>query len=804
MSNERNDFSDFNEEENTTPIQQIIWKYLRYWPWFVGSAFITLLLAVVYLRYADNIYRTEAKVKIISDSNNANFSFDMYRMFSKSTVNIENETALFKSYRLSEQIVKDLKLNIQYFTSGKVKTRNVYDPPFIVSYGVANDSIQSTFQYKITITSKGFVLSNEQTGKSYKTNGYWMNAPVADFPITIQPSAKHNIQESVNNSFVVVLQPIKSTAMQLSNSFVVAQEGKDSDIVDLSISGKDGNHSEIVLNALIHAFENDGIKDKQEVYRRTINFVDGRFIYLLKELDSIEQSKKEYKTKNGLSFIQGDAEASIANKSLKENAVYDVQLQLSLAKMLNEVLEKQTDYDLLPANIGIQNATINTYVDSYNNTVLQYQKMQTTAGSKNPALQVVNNALSNLKKNINNSTNGYIQQLQTTIKKTEASERDAQGNFSSLPEKEKILRSIERQQNLKESLYLLLLQKKEEASISLAITVPNTKVIDYAITQLGPISPKRQQIYLASFLIGLLIPFGILFVIFFLDDKIHIVGDVEKIAKGIPVLAEIPNVMETSQGEQQKQEAFRTLVNNTNFITSFEEHNDGKVIFITSAKKGEGKTFVSYNLSRAYANLEKKTILIGTDFRNPQLHKHINTNRKDNKGLSNYLHNKSNNWREIITNTNEEGYSFDILLAGDIPPNPTLLLSNNRFANLLAELKKEYEIIILDTAPTLLVSDSLIISKYADTTLFVVRSGVTEKNLVQYAVKLNEEKKINNTGFVLNGVDYTNGYGYGYGYGYSYSYGYNYGYGYGYGLDEVKRKWYKQGFFAKFLKIIRK
>lgn len=802
MLKNKKDFSEFSEEKKPTPIYEIIGKYMQYWPWFIVSVIITMSLSMLYLRYSNNIYKTSASVKI-TEENSQNVSVDLSKIFTKSTINLENEKAIFKSYRLSEKLVKDFNLNIRYIYKGNIKESNNYTPPFLVSYKNSNDSIYENLKYTITITKTGYSIIDEKSGEKYNKNGYWMYNSVKKFPITIQPAANHNIMNSVGKSYIVSLIPIKAATLHLSNSISVGQTEKGSDIINLSITGPDGKHSELILNALIKAYEEDGIKDKQEVYRKTIAFVDDRFVKIKKELDSIEESKKVYKTSNDLSFLQNDATNSLTNKFAKDQVSYDLQLQMSLAKMLKEDLEKQSEYSLLPQNIGIQNATINTFVQDFNTNVLQFQKMRTTAGNNNPALQIVSNTLNNIKKNINNSTRGYIQQIQSTINKSEEAEKNAHSDFSKIPEKEKILRSIERQQNLKESLYLLLLQKREEASVNNAITNSNTKIIDYSITDSNPISPKRQTTYLTAFLLGLFIPFGIIFILFTLDDKIHKAGDVEKLSKGIPLLSEIPNVTETKDGLTQKIEAFRTLVNNTNFITPFDT-KEGKLIFVTSAKKGEGKTFVAYNLSSAYANLEKKTILVGTDFRNPQLHKHLQKNRNDIKGLSNYLHQSASEWRELLYRQKENDSEFDILLAGDIPPNPTLLLSSQRFKDLIEELKKEYDIVIFDTAPSLLVSDSLIISNNADTTLFVVRSEITEKRLVEYAVKLSEDKKINNVAFVLNGINFKNIYGYNYSYSYGYGYGYNYGYGYGYGLDEATKKWYHRGSLGSFVRIFSK
>lgn len=786
MNTDKNDYFDFIEEENPVQIKQVIGKYLGYWPWFLGTAVVALFIASVYLRYADVIYKTEAKVKLLTDKENTNFSLDVSKLFNKSNINLENEVALFKSVHLSEQVVKNLKLNVEYYFNGSVTSKKTYNSPFVVTYVEPENRLKSVLQYSITVTATGYTILDLKSGKSNATKGYWLNVPLPNFPITIHPALNQNIATSIDKNFTVVLNPITQSALQLSNSVQIDPEGKESDILAISLDGTDGAQSEMIINTLIQVFEEDGIKDKQEVSRRTIDFVDDRFVYLRKELDSIEISKKEYKKSNNLSFIQEDAGASILAKTAKEQAFYDIESQLLLAKLLTENIASQKVFELLPANIGIQNVTINQLVEGYNTSVLEYQKVHTSAGNNNPTLQVLVSALSNQKRNIINSVKGYQQQLQTTLAQSESAQRTAEGSFSSLPEKEKVLRSIERQQNLKESLYLLLLQKREEASINLAVTVPNTKIIDYAITKNGPIAPQRSKIFIGALFIGLLLPFGILFLIFKLDDKIHNAVDVENKTRSVPVLAELPSLSDTTDSTAQSIEAFRTLANNTNFITPMAENNEGSVIFVTSSIKGEGKTFVSYNLANAYAHLDKKVILIGADFRNPQLHKYLEQTRKAHKGFSNYLYDPAVQWQDLICKVEEEEFSFDVLLSGDIPPNPTLLLSNQRFAAVITELKKVYDLIIFDTPPTLLVTDTLIISKYADTTLYVVRSGITEKKLVTYSSKLNEDKKIINMGYVINDINFSSSYGYGYGY------NYNYGYGYGYGKEIEKKSWYKR------------
>jgi len=783
MNTDRNDYYDFIEDENPIDIKQLLGKYLRYWPWFALTVVVSLLLAYVYLRYADVVYKTEAKVRLLTDKENSSFSLDVSKLFTKSNINLENEITLFKSVHLSELVVEDLKLNVEYVYNSRVTSKKTYNPPFIVDYSKPADQLNTVLNYSIIVTKTGYVISDVTSGKTISVKGYWLNEPLPGFPFRIHPAANKNVVSSINEEYSIYIKPIRQSALHLSSAFQIAADSEDSDILTIALEGTDGSQSEVIINNLIQVFGEDGIMDKQEVSRRTIAFVDDRFLYLRKELDSIEISKKEYKKNNNLSFIQEDAGASILTKTEKEQALYNAESQLMLAKILTENSVSQKGFELLPANIGIQNTTISELVEGYNTTVLQYQKLRTSAGNTNPTVLVLVNNLTVQKKNLVNSVKGYQKQLQTTLTQSAAAQSLAANSFSSLPEKEKVLRSIERQQNLKESLYLLLLQKREEASINLAVTVPNTKVIDYAITKGGPISPQGSKIYLGAFLIGLLLPFGVLLIYFKLDNKIHDLNDVENKTRSVPVLAELPSMLNTEDSKNQSREAFRTLANNINFILPAASNDEGTVIFTTSSIKGEGKTFVSYNLANTYAQLEKKVILIGADFRNPQLHKYLDQTRKAQKGLSNYLHDAKLQWQDLVTKTENEA-PFDVLLSGDIPPNPTLLLSSRRFATFINELKKVYDVIILDTSPTLLVTDTLIISKYADTTLCVVRSGVTEKKLVTYSNKLSQDKKIINMGYVVNDIDFTNTYGYGY--------SYNYGYAYGYGFDMKSKSWYNR------------
>ncbi len=790
MQQTPNDFFDGLEEEPVN-YNQLIRKYLAYWPWFILSIVIAIAASVLYLRYTDPIYISQAKVKILSDKDKSNISLDISKLLNKSNVNLENDIALFKSYRLSEKVVQNLNLNVRYFGDGKIRSKEIFDSPFIVKFAFSENQFRRDLNYSITVTKTGYIIEDTYSGKKLTTNGFELVEASAQFPIVIFPNTQFESRVIPSTKFQVAITSITKSAKGLSAALEVEADGKESDIILIALKHPNGKQAQKIIDNLIKVFEEDGVKDNQLISKRTIDFVDERFKIIRNELNDIESNKKNYKRDNNLSFVEGDAALSIQTKSKKEQELFEIETQLLLAKMLKDNLSNQKNYELLPANIGIQNANVNDLVDRFNTSVLELDKLKSSAGSNNPSVQIGIRQLSEQRRNITNSVNSYYNQLLSTKEQSNKAQKTAEGSFTSLPEKERVLRDIDRQQNLKESLYLLLLQKREEASINLAITQPNTKIVDHAITDEIPVFPKNKIIFLGAFLLGLLVPFSILYVVFLLDNKIYVAADIEKINNNVPILGELPTFLNGTEVEEkesliQNLEAFRTLAHNAEFVTPFSESKQGKIFFVTSAIKGEGKTFVAFNLANAYALFNRKILIVGCDLRNPQLHKHLDESRKTNKGLTNYLYDGSLDWNDLVIKKQVDEYSFDVLLAGDIPPNPTLLLSSDRFEKLINESKTVYDIIIFDTPPTLLVTDSLIISKYADTTIYVTRSGKTEKELIKYSSKLSVDKKITNMGYVVNDIHFKRSYGYGY------NYSYNYGYGYGYGRDIESVSWLRR------------
>ena len=771
-------------------IKDILFRYLQFWKWFLAVAILSLSVAYTYLRYASDIYQTMAKIKILDNSKGGmKLPSDVAALFSNSKVNLDNEMEVLKSHRLLELVAKNLNLCTSYYSVGNIKTTELWkNKPFKVIWLDSKDNINTKkIAFEVKLQSKGYKIISENSnskqlflfGQKNKINGQ-------EFLLVLENRV--SISKLNDENFKVVRMPLDIVVENLSKTIQLASTAKLSEILSLVLTGENQDKSEAIINEIIDKFNQDGISDRQLVSQRTIDFVNDRFVDLSSELDSIETQKKVFKTENNLSYLQEDAKIAVSKKTLSEGDYYALETQIALAKLLEDTLKKDGPFELLPSNIGIENANINSLISDYNKVVLDRGKLLVSAGVKNPMVVEYSDKIVELKENILSSIRVLQKQLAVTIKNVNSLKQENSNTFSNIPTEEKILRSIERQQTIKESLYLFLLQKREEASVAKAITSPSIKVVDYAMTNYTPIAPKRSIIYLAALLIGLLIPFGIVYTLFLLDTKIHSRLDFDRLSPNIPVVAEIPFINEdhriiTKNDRSVLAESFRILRTNINYLVPIKKEGECPVIYTCSSIKGEGKTFVSLNLALTLSSLDKKVLLVGADLRNPQLHKYLKIN-KNRIGLSNYLYDPTTDWKNLINEKVFNNEYLSIIFAGVVPPNPAELLSNGRFEELLNILKKQYDYIVVDTAPTILVTDTLLISQFADLTVYVTRADFTDKKLLTYSKGLKEQGKLVNVSYVINNVGGEKGYSYGYKYSYGYTYGYNYGYGYGYGEDE--------------------
>ena len=754
--------------------------YLFFWPWFLLSIVLFILSTYFYLRYSQTIYQTTAVLQV-KDASSDPASFltaSKSPMFNFNSVKLDNFIAQIKAKQNLSSVVENLDLQTSVFRVGRIMES--------IAYG---DEIPFSIIFKSTsvFNKIGLELSPDNGTIEFKgiKKTFDLSEPLEteDFILIVN---KEILEE---RTFFINRSPDYKLINSLSNQIKVSSNSKTGDNIDITIEGSNPKRNESILNSLIDAFEKQQIKDKQKIFSLSIDFINERLVIIKNEIDSLSFQSIGFRSDNSIFSAEAQTSTALSSISTIDQQQFSLATQKALAESLKENLEGQDDFSLLPSNIGIESGNVNELVLSYNELVLERKNLLAGATTKNPLIIQISDQLNDFRRNIFTSINNYISSIDTSLGKFNEYKSRTSNEVSKIPGLEATLLGFERKFQIAEKLYLFLLERREEASISYESTLPNTRVINYAHTNLTPVAPKKQIIVLGSVLLALLIPFGVIYILKLIDTKIHTREDLEKLIPNLDVLGEIPFVEDIKTVNNSRgvfAESSRVIRSNISF--KLPEKENGSVILSTSSIKGEGKTITAFNTAASYVATGKKVLLIGADLRNPQVHKLLNIDRKSNTiGLSNLLSNPS-----IKFSSDYVKHSFlfdkpiDIMLSGPIPPNPAELLGSDTFSSLLANFKESYDYVIIDSAPLVLVSDTIPILKHADLVLYTMRANHTDKKLAPFINSLVNDKKVHNIGVVLNGIKAgaNSYYKYGYGYRYSYQYKYNYGYGYGYGADK--------------------
>ena len=788
--------------------RNLIYRYFSFWPYFLISNSIFLISAFIYLRYSNYEYLSISKLEVYDKAQDSEMALPTSTtIFNRSLINLQNEIGKLQSYKLHRNVVDKLGSNVKYYSSGKIKITENHSSEWITDYDldfkIDLKKVELLRIFEVQLLQKDLIISEVNLddeiiySKTFKGNSTKEENHDFPFELTINEFGLDSNSQKVFKIF-----PFEKITSNLQNSVVIS-EVNGSDQLELSLRYNNRKIADEYLNNLMIEFDKDGILDRQLGYKRTIDFVDTRSEILLKELQVIENQKQEFKEKKNFSDIKSDAAISVNQKINYNSEIFKEKYQKDLIEILeNEI--KQNKFKLVPVNIGIEDININKSVDEHNSLIKEWSRLSLIAGSNNQFFKNLTNQIESSYNNILSSINNFKEAIEINIKSLELKENEFNTFYKDIPENEKLLRSIERELEIKESLFLLLLQKKEEAAINYAVIKPSIKIIDYAKSSSNPVRPKKILIISSALFFGLFFPFATLYVHFAMDNKIHVRDDVEALfGSDIPLIGEIPflkedkfknNLIKNVPNSTRSTilESFRMVIANLKFL-SIKNKENSKVILVTSSVKGEGKTLVAANLTSCLAERNPKVILLGCDLRNPQLHKFFDLN-KDKRGITDYLYNNKMSLGDlddlIINKDFSDLTKYDFLLSGTIPPNPTELLASEKFNLMINHLKKSYDYIIIDSAPCLLVSDTFEISNVADFTLYVIRSNHTEKKLSDFIKDIKYTNKLNSINLILNSVGnsasygYKYGYQYGYKYGYRYGYSYNYGYGYGYGADK--------------------
>ncbi len=786
------ELQDFTEEkESNFDLKAEIFKYLAYWKWLLLGFLLGGLLAFLYNRYTIPKYYTEASLMILNENEGALAgalpSGGGILQLRDNT--LDNQIVSLRSKRLVEKVVKELNHNIFYYLEGNVIATEAYrSSPILIEFITPDSIIHKTSKtFFITpVSDTQYDLVDEQIGYQREHRiGEVITLDGLQFSIVPRATVGKASTFGKTRTVQINIVPVETMATYYSSAMTIGPKEKAADILSLGIVQPDNRKSEDFLNNLMIQFNEDGVADKRQVALNTTEFIQERLELITSELDSVEGGMADFKRENQFMDVASGAAKFQSKSSMAEQQIFDIELQLSIIRSVESRLNSGEDYSLLPTNLGIQEGGISGLISTYNALVLERNAYLRSATPENLVVQRITAQLDSLKANLRDNIASSINSLNIQRAELNQLERTAQGRFSTFPGMEKGMRGIERQQQIKEQLYLFLLQRREEAAIAFAVTSPVAKIIDPAYTFPNPVNPKPWIILVGGFLIGLILPLLILFVKFMLDSKVHHKGDLAPLIKNIPFIGEIPKI--EKDGEEVIQlndrsplaESFRILRTNLAYLMKAKNEDRGEVIFVTSTIKGEGKTFISYNLGRTLATTKKKVVIIGADIRNPKLHRYLDM-PMETTGLSDYLYNYEVTKNDIVSRSKDREIVVDLILSGTIPPNPAELFMSDRMEILLKDLSQEYDYVIVDTAPTMIVTDTLLISPLADTTLYVTRAGFTDKKLLEFPKELKQQGKLKGLALVLNDVDYSK-------FSYGSKYGYNYGYGYGYGVDKQSR-----------------
>lgn len=768
--------------ENSIDFSDQLKPYTTRWFWIVLSVIIALVCSYVYLRYTTQIYSASATIIIKDTQNGAGLSelgaFESIGVVGSNANSLDNEIQILKSRRIMNKVVLDLGLDIQMFKEGKIKELDLYNDHPISIKVVENGSVDSLKQRPqiayIKVLSDSSYQIKFSVESAYKEHRFGTLEKTGLNNFFVIPNRENEVFYRYFNQEVKVLikDPVQ-LARQLCAAIVIQEITKRGSVLELSIQDPVTKRAEDIISQLIKNYNLDALDDKNIVASNTARFIDERLANISIGLDSTEIRKQGFKQNYNLSNIEEENVLNLSQAEIYKSKLASINTDIQLLSYFKNYVKNTSSEATLPINVGIENPELSTIIEEYNNTTIAYNKLLESATLENPSVKGMSAKKQALRNTLNSSLQSYEKTLSLEKNQIASLAGQVGGKLALAPITERIDRDIERDRQIIESIYLFLLQKKEETAISLAVTAPKAKVVDQAYSSGVVISPSRSTIYLGGFAVGLIFPLILIYGITLLNNKIESRKDVEKVIPNIGILGEIPKLglRESDQivinDRSVLAESFRIVRTNLQFkLSTLSKLDRATRVLVTSTIKGEGKTFVSYNLAVTLANSGKKVVLVGGDVRNPQIHRYLNDKNKRISGVTEFLVGKTNEIKDSVRSV-ESVPNLDIVLSGTIPPNPAELWMQGRTNELFDQLDALYDIILIDSSPTILVTDTLLISNYADVTVYVARANHTDKPLLNYIKDLLSSNKLKNVAMVINDVKAMN-LGYGNKYGYSY------------------------------------
>ena len=780
------------QQEEEINLKEILFKYLSYWPWILGSVFVFALGGYFYVKSQINIFESTAAVLVKDDKKGGlGMSMDIFSDLGigGGNTNVYNEIEVFNSRTILRDVVRELRLQESVMLKTGAISKDVLfydDAPFSTSLSAIDfEEQEHSVRFDIEVNSNNTLeiketyslYPGEVLEKLHKDVSF--NTPFATSLGELQliaGNSRHQVKSG--DHYVLSVQTLEAAVDKVKVNLTIEAINKDASAIQIKHEGPLVPLNNAIINTIINKHEQRAIKDKNEVTESTSNFIKERMILIEMELSSVEDSSQAFKFKNRLIDVESDAANYLSKEGALEKSITESNIQLSLAEFMNEFIQKAKGYDeLLPANLGFEDASISSLTAEHNKLVLERNRLLQSSSAKNPMVANIDGQIAAIRASLKESLNKLKQSLELQINILKKQEAIYKGKLSNVPEFEREYREILRQQQIKETLYLYLLQKREENQIAMASTMGSVKVLDYAYSSREPVAPKKKIIFLGAILLGLILPVGVIYVRDLLNTKVTKKEDIEKL--GIPLIGQIPQnrtkdyLVAIKGNRNSVSEAFRILRTNMSFLLNA-ENTEGKVIFSTSTIAGEGKTFLALNLANTLAMTGKNVVLIGLDLRAPKIGAYLGETK--DTGVSDYIVDESMPINKILHSKRGDIY-FDFLLSGTIPPNPSELLMSNRVKDLISYCKTNYDYVIVDSAPVGLVVDTVSILEYADLVLYTIRANHLDKHALDIPVNLYNTKTVRKMGLVFNGVSMKSG-----------TYG-AYGYGYGYGDNKKKSFW---------------
>ena len=783
------------EGENSLDLKTILSMLILNWQWFALSVFIMLCGAVLYLKYSDPVYQVSTKMLIKDEQNQRRGGANQMLAnmqdlgFISNSAGIDNEVEILQSRILVREAVNDLKLYVEYKKDGKIKDRLIYKSQR-VNVDLDPNSLQALENSKLPAKYNKVVVKVKYEEGTYSMEGLCYNKEGDEvtfsrkfngLPASFKTPAGTlhftfnrymDPEEDDDRAVIATILPPTTVAAMYQDNLSVEPTSKTTSIALITLKDQSAARGEDFLNQLAICYNRQANADKNEIALKTEEFINSRIEKINAELGLTEGELENYKKRYNVTQLELDATQNLTQASLLSSKLTDAQTQIELLDYLREFIDNPDNkYQIIPSNVGLQDESSTVLINQYNQDVLARNKQLRSASEIAPQVQTLTATLDELQRSIRVALLQARRSADIQRKGIENEYAKYRNRVDNTPEQERILNQIGRQQEVKSGLYLMLLQKREENSISLAATADKGKLIDEPIYE-GKVSPKNMVIMLVALVLGIGLPLLIIYLIQMMRYKIEGHEDVARLTT-IPIVADVAVASESAKSSagivvkenqnSQMDEIFRSLRTNVQFM--LEEGQ--KVILFTSSTSGEGKTFNAANLAVSFALLGKKVALLGLDIRKPALGKLFNVADKSG-GMTPLMAMAMVDKKAVMSHIRPSNVNdnLDLILAGPIPPNPTELLARKNLSDIIEILKEDYDYIILDTAPVGLVTDTLQIAKLADVSCFVCRADYTPKAAFTLVNNLAAEKKLKNMCIVLNGVDMSKKkYGYYYGYG---------------------------------------